>query len=145
MTPRGRVVTIGPFPDTRYGEETLGTIDNFDLQADPEQLTLDEARRQAEALAEELRTHLHLYHVESRPEISDEEYDRLFRRLQGREDGLVAHGFAVVHGAASSEERSPRLALGSSTSKDQGRHEGRGTGRSEPRARELEAPRRRTH
>ena len=85
MTPRGRAVTIGPSPTTQYREETLGTIENFDLQAEPEQLTLDEARRQAEALAEELRTHLHLYHAESRPEISDAEYDRLFRRLQSLE------------------------------------------------------------
>jgi len=37
---------------------------------------------EAETLREELHRHAHLYYVESRPEIGDDEYDRLFRRLQ---------------------------------------------------------------
>lgn len=39
-------------------------------------------RREAEDLRAELHRHAHLYHVEDRPVVSDEEYDRLFRRLQ---------------------------------------------------------------
>ena len=38
--------------------------------------------REAEELRVQLHGHSYLYHVEARPEVSDEEYDRLFRRLQ---------------------------------------------------------------
>ncbi|MCC7013333.1 MAG: NAD-dependent DNA ligase LigA [Planctomycetes bacterium] len=38
-------------------------------------------RERARALREELARHDHLYYVEARPEISDAEYDRLFREL----------------------------------------------------------------
>jgi DNA ligase (NAD+) len=41
----------------------------------------------AARLRAEIRRHDHLYHVESRPEISDAEYDRLFRELQEIERG----------------------------------------------------------
>ena len=41
-----------------------------------------EARAEAERLGEELRRYAHLYYVEARPEVGDDEYDRLFRRLQ---------------------------------------------------------------
>ena len=37
-------------------------------------------------LRDELRRHEHLYHVEARPEISDVQYDALFRRLQELEE-----------------------------------------------------------
>jgi len=40
-----------------------------------------ELRRRVEALRADLRRHEHLYYIESRPEISDAEYDRLFREL----------------------------------------------------------------
>jgi DNA ligase (NAD+) len=40
-----------------------------------------EAARLAEELRAEIRYHNHLYYVESRPEIADAEYDRLFQRL----------------------------------------------------------------
>ena len=38
--------------------------------------------KEAERLRAELHRHSHLYHVEARPEISDAEFDELFRRLQ---------------------------------------------------------------
>ncbi len=41
----------------------------------------EEARRRAEELRRELEHHGHLYYVLDRPEISDPEYDRLFREL----------------------------------------------------------------
>lgn len=42
----------------------------------------DEVVEEARQLREELHRHNWLYHVEARPEITDAEYDRLFRRLQ---------------------------------------------------------------
>jgi DNA ligase (NAD+) len=53
----------------------------------------DEIVREVEELRAELDRHAHLYYVEARPEISDSEYDRLFRRLQEVEadyPGLVS-------------------------------------------------------
>jgi DNA ligase (NAD+) len=41
---------------------------------------------EVEELRAELRRHNYLYYVKARPEISDAEYDRMFRRLQGLED-----------------------------------------------------------
>ena len=41
----------------------------------------EDVEGRAEALREELRRHLHLYHVEDRPEISDAEFDRLYAEL----------------------------------------------------------------
>ena len=55
---------------------------------DAAQLDLEEARSEVEALREEINRHGHLYYVESRPEIGDAEYDRLFRRLQELEDAF---------------------------------------------------------
>ena len=40
-----------------------------------------DVEKRAEALRGELRRHLHLYHVEDRPEISDAEFDRLYVEL----------------------------------------------------------------
>jgi len=48
-------------------------------------MVLEEARREAEALRAELHRHAHLYYIEDRPVISDEEYDRLYRSLQALE------------------------------------------------------------
>lgn len=45
----------------------------------------DAARREAEALRATLHRHAHLYYVEARPAVSDEEYDRLYRALQALE------------------------------------------------------------
>ena len=44
------------------------------------------AARRAEALRREIERHNRLYYVEDAPEISDAEYDRLFRELQGLEE-----------------------------------------------------------
>ncbi|RMH02686.1 MAG: NAD-dependent DNA ligase LigA [Nitrospirae bacterium] len=41
-----------------------------------------EIEHQIEALRAQIRHHDYLYYIENRPEISDEEYDRLFRALQ---------------------------------------------------------------
>ena len=47
---------------------------------------LDAARRRADRLRAVIRRHDHLYYVLDRPEISDEEYDRLFAELTRLED-----------------------------------------------------------
>ncbi len=49
---------------------------------DPLTLDPEEARREMARLRSELHHHGYLYYVEARPAVSDEEYDRLFRRLQ---------------------------------------------------------------
>jgi len=49
---------------------------------DASQPSLAQARTEAARLRREIERHAHLYHVEDRPEISDEAYDALFRRLQ---------------------------------------------------------------
>lgn len=54
----------------------------------PSQLDLEQARDEAERLHEELHRHDYLYFVEARPEISDAEYDRMFRRLQALEEAF---------------------------------------------------------
>lgn len=53
------------------------------MKAEPTmtQLTRAEAQRRIEALRKEIRRHDYLYYVKDRPEISDFEYDRLFREL----------------------------------------------------------------
>lgn len=44
-------------------------------------MTLAEAKTKHARLAAEIRRHDHLYHVQARPVISDQEYDRLYREL----------------------------------------------------------------
>lgn len=46
--------------------------------------------REVEQLRDEIRRHDHLYYVEARPELSDAEYDRLYRRLRELEAGHPA-------------------------------------------------------
>jgi DNA ligase (NAD+) len=53
--------------------------------ADPGALSLEQARRRAAELWEEIERHNYLYHVEGKPEIADAQYDRLFRELQALE------------------------------------------------------------
>src|SRR5579863_6545090 len=48
-------------------------------------LTIEKARKQAQALRETLRRHEHLYYVLDAPEISDADYDALMRQLQALE------------------------------------------------------------
>ena len=52
----------------------------------PSKAELDRARKRANKLRAELDRHLHLYHVEDRPEISDAEYDQLYRELEEIEE-----------------------------------------------------------
>ncbi len=51
-------------------------------------LTTDEARREIAALREAIEYHDDLYYVKNRPAISDETYDKLFRRLQDLESAF---------------------------------------------------------
>ena len=55
------------------------------VDQDPRSLKPEEAGREAEALRAELHRHAHLYYIENRPSVSDEEYDRVYRRLQSLE------------------------------------------------------------
>ena len=48
-----------------------------------------EARARAEVLRAELERHNRLYYVDDRPEITDEEYDRLFNELRSLEENFV--------------------------------------------------------
>ncbi len=48
--------------------------------------TREEAEREVDALRGEIRRHDYQYYVRAKPEISDAEYDRLFRRLRELED-----------------------------------------------------------
>ncbi len=48
----------------------------------------DEAKQHIEALRREMRRHDYLYYVINRPEISDEEYDRLFAALKQLEEAF---------------------------------------------------------
>jgi DNA ligase (NAD+) len=52
----------------------------------PSKAEQERARRRAGELRGELERHLHLYHVEDRPEISDAEYDKLYRELEEIEE-----------------------------------------------------------
>ena len=51
-------------------------------------MSKDEAARRAEELRREIRRHEHLYYVECRPEITDQEYDALERELRGIEESF---------------------------------------------------------
>ncbi|MGH7429955.1 MAG: DNA ligase LigA-related protein, partial [Candidatus Methylomirabilaceae bacterium] len=49
------------------------------MSQNPKSLSRTEAKRRLGELREEIRRHDYLYYVKDRPEISDAEYDRLFR------------------------------------------------------------------
>jgi DNA ligase (NAD+) len=53
-----------------------------------DQLKKQEAREQIAALREPIEDHDHLYYVKNEPEISDERYDQLFRRLPNLEEAF---------------------------------------------------------
>lgn len=57
-----------------------------DLDTPPQALSRVQAEAQVGALRRTIQRHDYLYHVEARPEISDSEYDRLFRRLVAIEE-----------------------------------------------------------
>jgi len=60
----------------------------LDLTTDPQSLGDAEADELLQALRSEIRRHDYAYHVTARPEISDEAYDRLFRRLRAVEEAF---------------------------------------------------------
>jgi len=64
--------------------------DDLDLETDPGALSEDDARRSVQKLREIVRRYAHLYYVEARPEISDDEYDRLYHRLEELEEAHPA-------------------------------------------------------
>ena len=74
--------------------------EELNLDTQPKALSRAQAESQARILREEIRRHNHLYYVEARPEISDGEYDRLFRRLLELEEAFpetnTEHGANVV-------------------------------------------------
>lgn len=81
----------------------------------------ESVQHEIEELRSAIRRHDRLYYVESRPEISDLEYDRLYKRLEGLE---AAHpGFAdaasptrrvggePIEGFVTVEHRVPMLSI----------------------------------
>ncbi|MFA0754315.1 MAG: hypothetical protein IMHGJWDQ_002101, partial [Candidatus Fervidibacter sp.] len=72
-------------------EEARQEVERLRQQAidkPPEQMTRKEAAQEMERLRRELSIHDWLYYVLNQPIISDEEYDRLFRRLVQLEEGF---------------------------------------------------------
>jgi DNA ligase (NAD+) len=66
--------------------------EELDLDTPPQALSRVQAEAQARAIRRMIQRHNYLYYVEARPEISDGEYDRLYRRLatlEGVFPGLV--------------------------------------------------------
>ena len=57
-------------------------------------LTAAQAQARHQELAAEIRRHDHLYYVQARPVISDQEYDRLYRELADLEKEFPATGHA---------------------------------------------------
>jgi DNA ligase (NAD+) len=53
-----------------------------------EKLSKEQARQEIDALREGIEYHDYLYYVKDQPAISDETYDKLFRRLQGLEQAF---------------------------------------------------------
>ncbi len=51
-------------------------------------MTQEEAQNQIESLRREIERHDRLYYIEAKPEISDRDYDRLYRKLQDLEAGF---------------------------------------------------------
>jgi len=98
----------------------------FDTPA--EDLSPSGARSEADFLREEIRRHDYLYHVEAAPEISDGEYDRLFRRLRDIEEShpelltddspTLRVGGPPREGLPSADHTVPMLSLDSTTDPD---------------------------
>jgi DNA ligase (NAD+) len=86
----------------------------------------EEARRRAGELKRVLEHHAHLYHVADRPEISDAEYDRLFRelvdlearypQLQTADSPTQRVGGAPSEAFSKYRHRTPMLSLGNAFS-----------------------------
>jgi DNA ligase (NAD+) len=61
---------------------------DLDLDTPPEDLSREAAAELVRGLRTEVERHDRLYHAEGRPEISDAQYDRLFRRLKALEEAF---------------------------------------------------------
>ena len=59
----------------------------------------ESAHKKIEKLREEIRRHEHLYYVQDAPEITDAEYDVLFRELVALEAAWPAHGAEIETGS----------------------------------------------
>ena len=87
------------------------------------------AGRRIDALCREIDRHLRLYHLQDQPEISDSEYDLLFRELEEleRQHPELRHadsptlrvGFPPAEGFATVAHRSPMLSLDNAMSDDE--------------------------
>jgi DNA ligase (NAD+) len=92
-------------------------------------LTREEAERRIAELRNLIRRHDHLYYVQARPEVTDEEYDGLYRELRGLEERypeLVAPdsptqrvGGQPSEGWAQFVHRTPMLSLDNAYSEDE--------------------------
>ncbi|MGH0029343.1 MAG: NAD-dependent DNA ligase LigA [Myxococcota bacterium] len=91
--------------------------------------TRSDAGQRMDRLVEELNRHLRLYHVEDAPEISDAEYDRLYRELEeleARHPDLMRPdsptrrvGAPPAEGFATVEHRVPMLSLDNAMDADE--------------------------
>ncbi|MDZ7705628.1 MAG: NAD-dependent DNA ligase LigA [Trueperaceae bacterium] len=69
-----------------HSDATLPERDFDPDDLGPDKLSKDEAEAQVERLRDEIRHHNYRYYVENAPDISDAEYDRLFKTLQTLEE-----------------------------------------------------------
>ncbi len=103
---------------THYQQDELFFLPEEPQASSPEDSTL---REQAEALRAQIRHHDQLYYLEAAPEISDQEYDRLYRQLrelEGQHPELVTpdsptqrmHG-GTLEGFQTVEHTLPMLSL----------------------------------
>ncbi|MSR36600.1 MAG: NAD-dependent DNA ligase LigA [Gemmatimonadetes bacterium] len=81
--PRRRV---SPAPHPGFSSDPVSRVAKPPSENDPHALSTGAAADEIDRLRAELRHHDYLYHVEARPEIADDEYDRLFRRLRTLEE-----------------------------------------------------------
>jgi DNA ligase (NAD+) len=92
-------------------------------------MTLDQAKSRHVELAAEIRRHDHLYYVQTRPAISDQEYDRLYRELSDLEQDHPALrtpdsptqrvGGEPLKSFASVRHQAPMLSLDNTYSQDE--------------------------
>ncbi len=81
-------VTIQWFPHFSAMTELPLARERIDPDTPPQSMGPSGAEEAVAALREVIRHHNHLYYVEARPEISDGEYDNLYRRLKTLEEAF---------------------------------------------------------
>ena len=81
--PRARPEGTGRHSPTPTRSVSKSSSDN---EQDPRRPSRGEVADEIDRLRAELRHHDYLYHVEARPQLLDEEYDRLFGRLKALEE-----------------------------------------------------------